>query len=194
MGRKIEYANEEQFKTLRPGCKFEVLGMSGSFTATSEPFIDEMSGDLSILARGVTISYKNSLVVTQEADEGKIYNVDVRDVKSLAYKLYQLNWKEKNRITPSDEIEAMKAYLKVYPPEKFTVANPPDETFDEWLPKHGYEGSFYHSYEYFCEHVYNNSFYIESLLAGTKEVENYRKDLISLREEKIEESEKGMEL
>ena len=186
MRRKIKYADEEQFKTLRPGCKFEVVGMSGYFTATSEPFVDEETGDLSILAHGVTVSYKNNIVVTQEADEGKTFSLDVRDVKSLCYKLYQLDWKEKYRITPADEITAMKEYLKIYPPEKFTAANPPDETFEEWLPKHGYEGRFYHSYEYFLEHIYSNSFYIESILAGTNQIESYRKDRDKREEEKDE--------
>ncbi len=184
MKRKISYANEEEFKTLCPGCEFEVVGMNSKFKATSEPFVDSKTGELSILAGKTVVSYRNEIFVVKEADKGKVFNVDVCDVKTLAYALYQMDWKIRNRITPQDEIDAMKEYLKIYPPEKFTAANPPDETFDEWLQKHGYEGRFYHSYEYFMENFYENSFYVEALLSGTNQIEAYRK---SLKEDKEED-------
>ena len=185
MGRKIGYANEEEFMTLKPGARIEVQGINGSyFIVSSEPFIDEETGELSILAGRTTISYKNDITVTKEADEGKVFDVDVTDLKSFCYKLYQLDWKGKNRITPQDEADVMRSYLKIYPPEKFTTANPPDETFEEYLWKHGYEGKFWHSYEYFCENIYTHAPYIAEILYGTGHFEEYRKEMSGAKDDK----------
>ena len=184
MLRKIEYADEEQFRSLKPGTKIEISGMNGAYyVISSEPFIDKDTGDLSVLAGGTLISYKNEIFVTAEPDEGKTFNLDVTDIRSFCYRLYQYDWKSKNRITPQDEADVMKAYLKVYPPEKFTIANPPDQTFEEYLAEHGYEGKFWHSYEYFCENIYPVEHYIAEIMYGLDRMDDYRKDLDVLLKE-----------
>ena len=187
MKRKIEYGNEEQFKSLKPGTHIEISGMNGAYyIVSSEPFVDKTTGDLSILAGRTTISFRNKITVIKEPDEGKVFDVDVVDLKSFCYKLYQLDWKGKNRITPQDEADVMKEYLKIYPPEKFTTANPPDETFEEYLWKHGYEGRFWHSYEYFCENIYTAAPYISEMLCGTGHFDEYLKETSNRDEKDLE--------
>ena len=134
-------------------------------------FFDEV-GDLDIMPQ-------NNQILQKREGYSQIFSA-----YSMLDLALQLDWKGKNRITPQDEADVMRSYLKIYPPEKFTAANPPDETFEEYLWKHGYEGKFWHSYEYFCENIYTHAPYIAEILYGTGHFEEYRKEMSGAKDDK----------
>lgn len=109
----------------------------------------------------------------------------VNDIRTLCYNLYIMDWKKDHNITIDDEVAAMKSYLKEYPPECFTEANPPELTFDEYLMERGFNGEIYACYEEFLDNEYCDEEYIESLLTGIsgKYLKQYKKDNAALQEE-----------
>ena len=116
---------------------------------------------------------------------------EVNDIRSMAYKIYQFDWKAAHHITPEREIKMIKEYLEENRPESFSVATPPDQTFDEFLKEMGYQGELYVCYEEFLENEYQDEGYIQYLFDGmTPEYfEEYKKDLEALRMEMEDERE-----
>ncbi len=100
---------------------------------------------------------------------------EVTDIKSLCYNLYVFDWKKEHNITSDDEIAVMKRYLKEYPPECFSKANPPEQTFDEYLEEYGYNGELYVCFDEFLDNEYEDEEYIQYLLSGTNLYPSYLK-------------------
>ena len=106
-------------------------------------------------------------------------SVPVKDLRTLAYALYQLDWKKSHNITPEDEEKVIKEYLEEYEPKDFTNAEPPAQTFDEFLEERGYGGELYVCFDEFLDSEYQDREYIEYLFSGMdeKHLAEYEKDI-----------------
>ena len=108
-----------------------------------------------------------------------MFSVPVKDLRTLCYSLYQLDWKKRHNITPEVEEKAIKSYLEEYEPKDFTNAEPPAQTFQEYLDEVGYDGEYFVCFEEFLECEYQDHDYIMELLSGMdiKHVIEYEKDI-----------------
>ena len=114
--------------------------------------------------------------------------INISNIRNMCYVLYQLDWKVSHNITPEREIMVLKDYLALYPPQCYSKANPPEQTFEQFLEEMGYQGELYVSFEEFLDCEYKDIGYIKYLL---KDLENhlpeYEKDLYELLAEKSKE-------
>ncbi len=107
------------------------------------------------------------------------FTPEIHDLQTLIYGLYQLDWERQHNITVDDKVAVMKEYLEVYPPECFTAANPPDQTFDEYFFEVGYNGSLYVCFDEFLDAEYHDEEYVSFLLKdmNPKYFTEYLKDV-----------------
>ena len=120
-------------------------------------------------------------------EETKTRFFPVADLKSMLYELYKLDWKASHNITPERETMILKDYLNLYPPECYTKANPPEQSFEQFLEEMGYQGELYVCYDEFLECEYKDVRYVKFLLEGMDShyFKDYEDNLyLSLQEER----------